>query len=390
MACAMTYRAGYFIRTVIYALLGIPAYLFIILRHARLCAAISDHRRNRSLLKQEKEATGAPEIPSVPVAHLPVPSRFSTAVAFLPDVLAYASYTSKSAWNIGYAYPGEFQEAVIPVTPGSGLSAMMALQPGHTDKPAVILTAGIFVSKYQRTMISLARRIYSEWGWSVLVLEMRDFADTAALCSAPLSASIFEGDDINQAAGWLRDVHGIPEIYASGYSYGASCLLSAASDPGTPIRKMAVFSPFMDIAVLLFNLDHPFTNSFTSRQIILFYKALFHKMCRERNLKGIRSMTSYIEKVVCPYYGLTPEDFIKQASPENFAEKISIPVLVIHPADDPVISCRQSYDLKLKMDRLGKTTFRFIFPSHGGHYANWTVSPRFTERTVLDFFLKDS
>lgn len=310
----------------------------------------------------------------------------STSVAFLPDVVVYlADENLRRCW-FKFPYPPPFFDVTVPLGDVE-VACKAAQQPSMPKAPVLILIPGMFNTKNQRIMVSTAMRAYYRWGFNVVVPDMRGFGETARISRTVTSAGRREGEDVVALARWLRRSWGVNSIFAIGFSFGGSIALaaSASSDGHDDLDGTIAFSPLADLEQLIQWLSDP--PDFCDPAIVfaLFYRFLQRRMCRLHGQRSIMSFRDYIRLVVAPYYGTDEQGIYRNSSPTEFIANARIPTLIIHTLDDPVVPFEHATTLSDRAHAAGNDRVELVSAKSGGHYANWVVSPRATERTVLSF-----
>src|ERR687891_2464717 len=132
---------------------------------------------------------------------------------------------------IGYRYPGQFQDHILPAADGERIAASIGLQ--EAARPGLIVVHGLFTSSRFDYVRQIAVRAYYEWGFNVAAVDLRSFGMTEFTSPAPSSAGWKEGEDIVELGRYLKEL-GATSVGALGISHGAGCALNASHADGAP------------------------------------------------------------------------------------------------------------------------------------------------------------
>jgi predicted alpha/beta-fold hydrolase len=77
------------------------------------------------------------------------------------------------------------------------------------------------------------------------------------------------------------------------------------------------------------------------------FEATIKAAVRRRGLDpSIRYWRDFVCRLSAPYYGVTVEEFVSRASAVNFADRIETPGLVLHAADDFLVTVQHAFALQ--------------------------------------------
>jgi predicted alpha/beta-fold hydrolase len=374
-AASLRYELGHRLRTGTYAAAGALTYPWMTLP---------------TLLQDFGDGARAGDGEAVEASPPFAPGVLSSIRAFLPDLVVYVSELEGDP-RVRYEYPPPFEDVIVPVGDGMRLAGKLGLwrdRQGRIDpgRPLLILVPGLFNTRHQRVVVRQAWRAFFRWGYHVLAADMRDFGETARLCAAPASVTLYEGHDVCAMARWARTRLGVRSVFASGFSYGGAVALAASSSSREGELDACVsFCPFADLGEMIRRLSIPPRMGEPSAPFLLFYRYLLRRQARVRGLGRVESFEDYIERVVAPYYGLDPAELYRQASPVSRVQDVRVPTLVLHSRDDPIVPVEHSLQLQRRARQAGNDRLRFITPARGGHYGNWSVDPGTTEEHLRRF-----
>lgn len=263
---------------------------------------------------------------------------------------------------VAYPYPGEFEEAVIESFDGTPLSAVVGIHNDGSRRPALIVSHGFMGSKNDHYIIDTLLTAYSEWGFNVLGIDLRNFGASQRLSHAPTTAGWKEAEDLLAAARYLSERPEVTSVGLAGFSMGAGSVMRAAfasgeypyltggaiawngyADSGRMIEYISTRPPVV----------HPFF------PVYLGFR-LMHRIRRE-DMKGYvtdpdqrrflddsfgaTDFRGYVEKIAAPHYGVSVEEYYRRSSPREFMARVEVPLLVIHAEDDPICPASEMTEL---------------------------------------------
>jgi predicted alpha/beta-fold hydrolase len=286
---------------------------------------------------------------------------------------------------IGYRYPGQFKDHIVEGADGERIAASIALQ--EAARPALIVVHGLFTSSRFDYVRQIAVRAFYEWGFNVAALDLRSFGMTELTSPAPSTAGWKEGLDILALAGYMKEL-GSTSVGALGISLGGSSVLNASDQDATPRDLdggiLAVSPPAVpkDAWARLAEdvpRDHP--------------RYLLHKAFQAALISRVRSgrwppeaedMHRVMEFVSAPYYDVSAEEIWTNARGIDHVPNAKVPLLILHPEDDPIIKVDQARLLAdaAKDNDLVRV---WILPT-GSHGLLEAADPKWTHAVYRTFF----
>jgi len=277
---------------------------------------------------------------------------------------------------------------------GVRVLAHCAWQDDRTARPTVILAHGMEGSTESRYMLGTAEKALGA-GFNAVRVNYRNCGGTEHLTSTLYHAGLT--DDIRHIVLELIEHDGLNEIYLAGFSLGGNIVLKLAGEYGSSIpfaiRGIAAVSPSIDLALCADAIE-------LRRNII--YSSRFVKSLRDRmrlkarlypdrydpsKLRRIRTIRQFDDAYVAPHCGFRDSaDYYERASALRVINRVSIPTLIVHAKDDPIIPFAQ---IK-RTEVTSNPNVIVIAPEQGGHVgfisANGEGDQRFwAETTVVRF-----
>jgi len=262
-------------------------------------------------------------------------------------------------------------------------------QPGESrgERLTVVLVHGLEGSSRSQYIIGNANKLWRS-GANVVCMNMRncggdkfagdDYVDmdlyTPTLYHSGMSA------DVLAVAQHFVGMHGLRSMALAGYSMGGNLVLRLAGELGAgkygnalpELRAVVGVSPLVDIAESSDALHEPMNRvyewKFLRGLIRRFLRKveLFPQRYSEERAQNISSMREFDDRITAFYEGFaSAEDYYYRAAAARVVQHITVPTLVLHSMDDPIIRFRS--DTRAVME--GNPKIAFVETEHGGHCA---------------------
>ncbi|HEY6772274.1 MAG TPA: alpha/beta fold hydrolase [Solirubrobacterales bacterium] len=286
---------------------------------------------------------------------------------------------------IGYRYPGQFKDHIVEGADGERIAASIAVQ--EAARPGLIVVHGLFTSSRFDYVRQIAVRAFYEWGFNVAALDLRSFGMTELTSPAPSTAGWKEGQDILALAAYMKEL-GSTSVGALGISLGGSSVLNACDDESTVTDLdggiLAVSPPAVpkDAWARLAEevpRDHP--------------RYLLHKAFQAALISRVRSgrwppeaedMNRVMEYVSAPYYDVSADEIWTHARGVDRVPKAEVPLLILHPEDDPIVKVDQARILA-EASKDNDLVRVWILPT-GSHGLLEAADPQWTHAVYRTFF----
>jgi predicted alpha/beta-fold hydrolase len=233
-----------------------------------------------------------------------------------------------------------------------------------------------------------------ERGWNVVRMNIRNCGGTEGLTPTLYHSGL--SDDIRAVVSTLLEQDRLQHFAIAGFSMGGNQVLKCAGEWGSeaPPQMVAAcaVSPACDLSLSADAL-HQGQNRIYEWWFLL---GLFHRFRRKAELfpgrfdplllKGIRSIRDFDDRITAKYMGFAgAEDYYSRATSARVVDRIAIPTLVIHSADDPFIVMSDATAAKLRAN----PRVTYLETAHGGHCA-FLANPdgydgRWAERQIVEF-----
>lgn len=289
------------------------------------------------------------EVPFEP----PRPMSLGLAKAALCNSFLLFQNTKRATAGRMYPYPGEFEETTIESFDGTPLTVAVGVHRDGRRRPGLVLSHGFMGSKNDHYIVESALTAYAGWGFNVLGIDLRNFGRSQCLSHAPTTAGWKEGEDLLAAAKFLGEKPEVTTVGITGFSMGAGSTMRAA--------YMARDYPYLTGGAIAWN-------GYSSAGRMVHYISempspadpffpvylgfrMMHRLRREDMKDYINDpeimpyldsrfedadFVAYTEKIAAPHYGVTVEEFYRNASSMEWLADVEAPLLIVHAADDPI------------------------------------------------------
>ncbi|MFH1149116.1 MAG: alpha/beta fold hydrolase [Actinomycetota bacterium] len=327
------------------------------------------------------------------------PSYLGIIPAVLNNNLLLALNAMRATSARMYQYPADFDNTVIESFDGTPITVVVGIH-GDRPRPAIVMSHGFMGSKNDHYIIDSAITAYG-WGFNVLGIDLRNFGRSQALTHTPTSAGWKEGEDLLAAAKYLGEMPEVTSVGIMGFSMGAGSTMRAAymakeypyltggaiawngySDAGRMIEYIGTKPP----------LNHPFYPVYLGFRLMHFMRrrdmlGYVTDPEQRKHLEGgfhDADFCSYVEEIAAPHYGVTVEEYYRNASPREYLADVEVPLLVVHAADDPICPASEMDDLQ-EVVRDNPNVNIWMLPT-GNHCLFRYMDRNWYETVMRDYF----
>ena len=191
---------------------------------------------------------------------------------------------------------------------------------------------------------------------------------------------------------------GIRQFALAGFSMGGNLVLKTAgewgSNPPAGFRAVAAVCPAMELAASADALHEPKNRIYEYYFLMQLFRRMrakaryFPKDFDVKRLRGVTSLRLFDDRITAYYCGFEgADDYYARASAVNVIDRISVPALIIHAANDPFIRLLPETRRRI----VANPNITFVETTDGGHCA-FIAKPdgngydgRWAERQVVDF-----
>jgi uncharacterized protein len=282
----------------------------------------------------------------------------------------------------------------VQVAQGVQVLCQCHWQPERRNAPALIIVHGLEGSSQSQYVIGATAKALAA-GMSVVRMNMRNCGRTGHL-GPTLYHSGLSGDVREVAFAVLRDQK-VARLLLLGFSLGGNLVLKLAGEWGREappeLRGVAAVSPALDLAASADALHLPANRLYeiyflwNLKRSVRAKARLYQGRYDLTRLRRLRSLRDFDHRVTAFYCGFdSADDYYARASASQLLDRIAVPALVIHAADDPFIRITPSTHAKL----LANPCIRYVETEHGGHCGFLARAAdgddgRWAERAAVDF-----
>jgi len=286
---------------------------------------------------------------------------------------------------------------LVEVAPGIKVRCWCYWQAEDRKKPlTLIVVHGLEGSSESQYMIGVARRGLAA-GMNVVLMNQRNCGGmdhcAPTLYNSSLSA------DVAAVARHIVENDGVSQFVLAGFSMGGNLVLKLAGEWGSEgppeFRAVAAVCPAMDLAASADALHEPVNRIYEYYFLLQLFRRfrgkvkLFPKDFDAARLRGVSSLRLFDDRITAHYCGFAgADDYYARAAASNVVDRIAVPALIIHAANDPFIRVQAE-----TRQRIAKNpNITYIETDDGGHCAflgERNGDPgddgRWAEREVVEF-----
>src|SRR5437764_9997868 len=216
-------------------------------------------------------------------------------------------------------------------------------QPKRQANPTLVIWHGMEGSVASSYMLKTAAKAFRA-GFNVVRVNIRNCGGTEHL-----TPTLYHGgltDDLRVVLDELIDKDRLPQIVVAGFSLGGNQVLKLAGEygeqPPRALKGVCAISPSINLRAGSDLLRQP--RNWLYQRNFLYYlrrrikakEKLFPDLYDISGLASIRTIEQYDARFVAPAFGFADvNDYYTRASALPLMNRIRIPTLIIHAADDP-------------------------------------------------------
>lgn len=271
---------------------------------------------------------------------------------------------------------------LFEVEPGARILSRCRWHEDRAARATVVLVHGLGGSADAPYMVGAARLAHRA-GANVVRLNQRNCGGTE-----DLTPTLYHSGMSGDLAAVVRELEArdtLPRVLVAGFSMGGNLALKMAGEMGerTPSSLIGVcaVSPALDLAATVANLERPSNYAYERtfalglRRLVVRKKEIYADLYDTRDLARARTLRDFDELYTAPYGGFDgADDYYARASAIRQASRITLPTLIIHAQDDPLVPFAPLRSPEI----LDNPNIFLAAPPHGGHVA--FVSASKTER----------
>jgi predicted alpha/beta-fold hydrolase len=282
---------------------------------------------------------------------------------------------------------------LIEVEPGVQVLCHCHWQTDRENALTVIIVHGLEGSSESQYMLGIAAKGMAA-GMNVVRMNQRNCGGTDAL--SPTLYHSGRSQDIAAVAKNLLLQDRISRFNLAGFSMGGNLVLKLAGEwgeEGPPqFRAVAAVCPSMNLAASADALHIPANRLYEYyfmwqlRRRLRAKARLFPGVFDTARMRGVTSLRDFDDKVTAHYCGFEgASDYYERSAAANVVDRIAVPTLILHAANDPFIRILPETRRKI----LSNPHIIFVETEDGGH-CSFLAQPdgddgRWAERQVVEF-----
>jgi uncharacterized protein len=282
---------------------------------------------------------------------------------------------------------------LIEVEPAMRVLCHCHWQKDRQQALTLIIVHGLEGSSDSQYMLGLAFKGLAT-GMNVVRMNQRNCGGTDDL--TPTLYHSGRSQDVARVAEHLVAQDRISRFALAGFSMGGNLVLKLAGEWGQErppeFRAVAAVCPALDLAASADALHRPANRLYELyflwklRRRLLAKARLFPGRFDISRLRGIASLRDFDDKITAYYCGFEgAADYYQRAAAANVVDRIGVPALLLHAANDPFIRILPETRQKI----LGNPNIRFLETDDGGH-CSFLADPdgddgRWAESEIIRF-----
>jgi predicted alpha/beta-fold hydrolase len=285
------------------------------------------------------------------------------------------------------------EQRLVEVEPGVRVLCHCHWQPDRQNALTVIIVHGLEGSSDSQYMLGMAAKGIAA-GINVVRMNQRNCGGTDGF--SPTLYHSGRSRDVAAVAQNLIDHDRVSRFALAGFSMGGNLVLKLAGEWGQEappeFRAVAAVCPAVDLAASADALHLPANRLYELyfiwklRRRLLAKARLFPDKFDLTRLRGVASLRDFDDKITAYYSGFTgASDYYARAAATNVVDRIAVPALILHAANDPFIRILPETRQKI----LSNPNITFIETEDGGH-CSFLAHPdgddgRWAERQIIQF-----
>ena len=273
-------------------------------------------------------------------------------------------------------------------------------QPERTQPLTLIVVHGLEGSSDSQYMQGIARDGIAA-GMNVVLMNQRNCGGMDHVAPTLYNSSL--SGDVAAVVRNVLENDKVSRFALIGFSMGGNLVLKLAGEWGgdgpRQFRAVAAVCPAIDLAASADALHRPANRIYEYYFLLQLFRRLrlkarlFPKKFDVARLRGISSLRMFDDRITAHYCGFAgADDYYARAAAANVVDRIAVPTLIIHAANDPFIRITPETLRRI----VANPNITYVETEDGGHCAFLGASDgegngraahdgRWAEREVLEF-----
>ena len=288
------------------------------------------------------------------------------------------------------------EERLVEVAPGIKVRCWCRWQADRTSALTLIVVHGLEGSTESQYMTGVARNGLAA-GMNVILMNQRNCGGMD-YCAPTLYNSSLSAD-VAAVARHFVEQDGISSFALIGFSMGGNLVMKLAGEWGTEapreFKAVAAVCPAMNLAAGADALHEPANRVYEYYFLMQLFRRFrtkvkhFPKDFDLARLRGVSTLRQFDDRVTAFYCGFTgADDYYARASASNVVDRVAVPTLIIHAANDPFVRILPETKRRIAAN----PHITYIETTDGGHCAfigerngEPNDDGRWAEREVVEF-----
>jgi len=287
------------------------------------------------------------------------------------------------------------EERLVEVAPGIKVRCSCYWQQDRTRAMTLLVVHGLEGSSESQYMTGVARNGLAA-SMNVVLMNQRNCGGMDHCAPTLYNSSL--SSDVAAVAKSVVEKDGVSRLALVGFSMGGNLVLKCAGEWGREgplqFKAVAAVCPAMDLAASADALHEPANRIYEWYFLLQLFRRVrtkakyFPNDFDLKRLRGVTSLRLFDDRVTAPYCGFEgADDYYARAAAANVIDRIAVPGLIIHAANDPFIRVQPETLRKIA----GNPNLTYVETADGGHCA-FVGEPdgngydgRWAEREVVEF-----
>lgn len=287
------------------------------------------------------------------------------------------------------------EERLVEVAPGIKVRCWCHWQQNRSEAMTIIAVHGLEGSTESRYMVGVARNGLAA-GMSVILMNQRNCGGMDD-CAPTLYNSSLSADVAAVVKHLLEDDR-VSRLALVGFSMGGNLVLKCAGEWGSEhppeLKAVVAVCPAMDLAPSADALHEPQNRIYEWYFLWQLFRRIRKKARFFPNdfdlgrLRGVTSLRLFDDRITAYYCGFAgADDYYARASASNVVDRIAVPGLIIHAANDPFIRVRPA-----TLEKIARNPNLTYFETADGGHCAFVGAPDgngydgyWAEREVVEF-----
>ncbi len=240
------------------------------------------------------------------------------------------------------------EERLVEVVPGINVRCWCYWQKCEEDRKlalTLIVVHGLEGSSESQYMLGVARNGLAA-GMNVVLMNQRNCGGMDHVAPTLYNSSL--SGDVAAVARNVVENDGVSQFALIGFSMGGNLVLKLAGEWGregpAQFRAVAAVCPAMDLAASADALHEPANRIYEYYFLMQLFRRLrrkaqlFPEKFDVSRLRGISSLRLFDDRITAYYCGFAgADDYYARAAAANVVDRIAVPALILHAANDPFI-----------------------------------------------------